>query len=301
MDLQDIINSQAGVGLALAIGKMIPEKSGYWLAKQAGKIIASRQKSGMVRAVQANQWVIGDGKLTRKELDQATLVVFQSTAHCLYDFYHLLNQPEKIRQRVEICPEVCQAFERNARGEGGMICAAPHLSNFDLAGQALALHGWHFLVLAYPSPNKGYERQNELRMKGGMEVAPLSITSLRQAKERLKQGGVVLTGMERPITGSNYHPRFFGRPAPVPVTYIRLAMETHTPVVVVACTTRPDGSYLIQGSKPIWMETGPDLKTAIEANAEKVLSEAEKFIRQAPHQWSMFYPVWPEIEDGAMP
>jgi lauroyl/myristoyl acyltransferase len=46
------------------------------------------------------------------------------------------------------------------------------------------------------------------------------------------------------------------------------------------------------------MQSGPDLKTAIEANAERVLVEAEKFIRLAPNQWSMFYPVWPEVENG---
>lgn len=298
MNLQGIINSQASIGLALALGKMIPEKASYWLTNPAGKWIASRQKSAMVRAVRANQWVISDGKLTGKELDQAVLAVFQSTAHCLYDFYHFIEQPEGIRQRVEFTPDVSQAFERSHKGEGGMICVTPHLSNFDLAGQALALHGWRILVLAYPQPNKGYAWQNKIRSKMEFEVAPLSITSLRQAKERLKQGGVVLTGLERPITGTNYHPKFFGRPAPVPVTYIRLAMETHVPVVVLACHTRPDGSYLVQGSQPVWMQSGPDLKTAIEANAERVLVEAEKFIRLAPNQWSMFYPVWPEVENG---
>jgi phosphatidylinositol dimannoside acyltransferase len=298
MNLQGIINSQASIGLALALGKMIPEKSSYGLTNPAGKWIASLRKSAMVRAVRANQWVVSDGKLSGKELDRAVSAVFQSTAHCLYDFYHFFDRPEEIRQRVEITPDVCQAFERSHKGEGGMVCVTPHLSNFDLAGQALALHGWRILVLAYPQPNKGYARQNKIRSRGEFEVVPLSITTLRQAKERLKQRGVVLTGLERPITGTNYYPKFFGRPAPVPVTYIRLAMETHVPVVVVACQTRPDGSYLVQGSQPVWMQSDSDLKTSIEANAERVLLEVEKFIRPVPNQWSMFYPVWPEVVDN---
>jgi predicted LPLAT superfamily acyltransferase len=29
-------------------------------------------------------------------------------------------------------------------------------------------------------------------------------------------------------------------------------------------------------------------------NTEMVLKVAEGYIRQAPYQWAMFYPVWPE-------
>ena len=66
------------------------------------------------------------------------------------------------------------------------------------------------------------------------------------------------------------------------------------PVVVVTCLTKEDGNYLIEASEPIWMQPYPDLRKEIEQNAERVLAEAEKFIRKVPHQWSMFYPVWPE-------
>jgi lauroyl/myristoyl acyltransferase len=35
-------------------------------------------------------------------------------------------------------------------------------------------------------------------------------------------------------------------------------------------------------------------------NTEKVLLEVEKFIRQDPTQWVMFFPVWPGA-DAALP
>jgi lauroyl/myristoyl acyltransferase len=174
------------------------------------------------------------------------------------------------------------------------VVVAPHLSNFDLAGQAFALRGWPFQVLSYPQPGKGYQWQNQFRSQAGMQVTPMSLVSLRQAKERLKRGGIVLTGMDRPVAGSNYRPKFFGRPAGMPVAYIRLAMETNVPVMVVACQTQPDGSYLVRGSELLWMLPHSNLKAGIETNAERVLKEAEKFICLAPQQWSMTFPVWPE-------
>jgi KDO2-lipid IV(A) lauroyltransferase len=45
------------------------------------------------------------------------------------------------------------------------------------------------------------------------------------------------------------------------------------------------------------MEPLPDRGAAILSNAEKVLQAAEAYIRQAPQQWSMFFPVWPDIMD----
>jgi hypothetical protein len=43
------------------------------------------------------------------------------------------------------------------------------------------------------------------------------------------------------------------------------------------------------------METHQDHKTAILANAERVLKEAENFIRLAPQQWNVPLPVWPQL------
>jgi lauroyl/myristoyl acyltransferase len=55
-----------------------------------------------------------------------------------------------------------------------------------------------------------------------------------------------------------------------------------------------DGKNHIFTSDPIEIESHPDADTEILRNAEKVLSIAEDFIRQAPNQWSITLPVWPE-------
>jgi KDO2-lipid IV(A) lauroyltransferase len=93
---------------------------------------------------------------------------------------------------------------------------------------------------------------------------------------------------------SKYCPRFFGRPASMPVLHILLALKTNAPVVVTAAIMRPDGIYQFFASDFIAMQPHSDRHTEILLNAERVLSVAEGFIRQAPQQWAMFYPVWPE-------
>ena len=83
------------------------------------------------------------------------------------------------------------------------------------------------------------------------------------------------------------------RPAAVPTSYVRMALQTDSAVAVIACIGLPEENYRVECSDLIYMEPDDDPVREIEKNAEKVLREAEKFIRAYPSQWAMFYPVWP--------
>jgi KDO2-lipid IV(A) lauroyltransferase len=251
--------------------------------------------SRIVRSVRANQWIVSGKKFDAEELDKITLKTFQHTAYCLYDLYHNLDNPDGILQRVALSPQLKKFLAERANGKEGAVLVTPHLSNFDLAGRAMALHGYRIQVLSYPQPSGGYQWQNKLRMVYNIEITPMSTSTLRQAKKRLNDGGVVLTGVDRPLERSNYHPKFFGCPSMVPVTYIRLALQTKSPVVVVACVSNEDNTYTIDCSNPIYLRAYQDPVTELEKNAERVLKETENFIIKNPHQWSMFYPVWPQV------
>jgi hypothetical protein len=45
------------------------------------------------------------------------------------------------------------------------------------------------------------------------------------------------------------------------------------------------------------MDSYPEPEAGMLHNAEKVLAVAEEFIRQAPQQWSVPLPVWPQVMD----
>jgi len=69
-------------------------------------------------------------------------------------------------------------------------------------------------------------------------------------------------------------------------------MKAGAAVVVVACHRYPDGQYRLSTSEPLEMQPGASPTQAVLSNAEMVLTEVEKFIRQDPVQWGMFRPVW---------
>ncbi len=279
------------------IGKTLPYRFGVRAASAIGTVLGSIPFSGMVKAVRANQYVIHDQNLSKKELNKIPKIIFRSAAKCLFDYFHYLPQSEKLSEIVHYSPQSEIAFER-IRNHQPCVIVCPHLSNFDLMGYALSLIGLEVQVLSFPNPTSSYKFQNQIRESMGILVTPMSLSAFRQARQRLQDGGSVLTGLDRPLPSpqtSKYRPTFFGYETNLPVTYVRMAIEADAPVIIMAATSQPDGTYCLESSKPLWMEPSDDLETEVINNANKVLQEAEGLIKKYAYQWAMFYPIWPQF------
>ncbi len=297
MSIQDLVNGELGVGFAKNLAKCLPEKLGLRLTHTISKFISGRKSSMMVRCARANQWIVSGKQLSGEELDRRVEEVFDNTAYCIYDLYHNLDEPDMLLKKITISAKFRETLEKQDKKKEGVIYLAPHLSNFDLAGRAVTYSGYHILVLSYPNPNKGYQMQNKIRREGEIEVLPLSMESLRIGKQRLLEGKPIITGLDRPLAETKYHPKFFGYPSMVPVTPIKLALQTNSPIVVVTCIGNEDKTYTIESSDLIYMDKYEDTVQEMELNAEKVLKHAEGYIRDHANEWSMFYPVWPSALD----
>jgi len=295
--LSSITNGRLGIVLALAVGQSIPPRFGYPLARFLALRMASLRNTSQVQAARANLRVIRQDQISEEDLDQAVRATFCHTARCLYDLYHCLNNPESIKRSVRLSPAMKALIQRSREGASPFILTFLHMSQFDFAGRAIGLMGLKAQILTYSDPNSHYQWQNENRRKFGLEITPISTDTLRTAVHRLERGGAIMTALDRPLPDSKYRPRFFGRPAALPTLHIRLALKTNAPVYVGASLMQPDGIYEIMVSGPIPIEPHSNSQTEIIQNAETVLGVAADIIRQAPHQWAMFYPVWPERQD----
>jgi len=300
IDLQRIINNPFAVHLAFFLGKTIPPRIGYPLCNFMGDWIAKRRYSSVVQAVRINQWVARGANLEKESLDNAVRETLRNNIRDLYHLYHGVERPEATRQRIHLNPLAHELIERPEFAGRGLVIAGLHLSGFDLILQSICRQGLKAMVLTIPDPQGGRLIEYEMRKKTGMNLTPASLSTLRQAARHLKQGGIVLTGMDRPIPNPKYHPRFFGYPASLPTHYISLALQANVPVIIMAAIYQADGKYHILSSEPIEMEDDPDRGKEILCNAENVLQQAEIFLRQAPQQWNIPLPVWPELL-GNMP
>ncbi|MEA3326327.1 MAG: hypothetical protein U9R53_03345 [Chloroflexota bacterium] len=285
------------IQLAILVGRMLPRGMGLKLASLIGTILGNNRHNPMVRAIRANQWVIQNQSLEAEALDEIPKIVFRSSAKCFFDYFYFISRPDKLKEIVDVSPKAMVAFERIWNNEPCVI-VCPHLSNFDLMGYVLKLNNLDVQVLSFPNPNTSYMLQNQLRESLGIQVTPMSLTAFRQARRRLQNGGTILTGLDRPLESMQeikYQTSFFGYESNLPVAYVRMAKEANAPVFIMAATSQPGGRYKLEGSHPIWMETGKNLKSEICTNSKRVLTAAEPIIKKYAHQWSMFYPVWPQF------
>lgn len=291
-DPQAIINSRLGVGLALGMARSLPPWAGHRIARVAADVVASQKAWGLVQAVRENQWVVHGGNLNSSELDRTVQETFRNTARCIYDLYHFIHDQDRLLEMIEFDSISLDIIQRSQKRETGLIIVGVHSCSFDIVMQAASLRGLDALVITLPQLNPGYQWQTEMREKVGMEILPASVSTLHEAVHRLKNGGMVMTALDRPIQGLKHRPRFFGRPASLPVHYIQLALKANVPVRVASGLLRSDGSYSFLISEPIVMIPCPNRDEEIVSNAERALKVAEQMICRSPDQWAMFYPVW---------
>ncbi len=292
-----ILNSSFGVRLAMGLGRWVPPRLGYPLARLIADGISSRKNWAMVRAVRANQWVIHGCRCSPQELDLHVRDEFRHTARCLFDLYRFIHAPADLEMGVVFSARVEEIIRNSRTGDCGQLVAGLHMSNFDFVMQFAAQRGLKALVLSTANPGRGYQMQNEIRRQSGIEILPASISSLKAAVNHLRAGGTVLTGLDRPLPSSDYHPLFFDHPSNLPVFYIQVALLARVPVIVSSAILDDQGVYHIRASEPVAARNFSDKRKEILDYAGRVLDVAADYIRQAPHQWSLTYPVWPEVMD----
>lgn len=299
MSIQSILNSKISVQFSILIGKYLPQKWGYGFGNFLGSIIGSFRNWDINRNIRLNQFVAQGENLTKAELVRSSKKVLAHAGRCYYDLHHYINQSEALDDLVPFTAEM-QEFIDLAQDKQGYMVVAPHISNFDLVVARLVRAGYQGKVLSQPNPGSGYQLQNEIRESYGLDLTPLGTPGLEETiVSYLKEGGIVATGIDRPLPTrkKRHYVNFFGRPSPLPLGYITTALAAEVPIIVVTAYMTPQGKYGFRHTGPIQLKKYSNKLDNILLNAEYVLKEIEAFIQIAPEQWLMYYPVWPDLAE----
>ena len=300
MALRTLVTSRFAQYAALWLGRHTPAGLGYGLFEQGASWMANFKGLEMVRAVRANQWVVRGENLDSRELDRAVHETFREIGHMLFEFYYLHAHPQRAKDIIVFEPSFSPVTARMRVHREGTILVSAHMGNFDLAGEMFSEMSSGVQVLSIADPTGGYQVQNELREQVGVEATPVSQQALGEAVRRLRSGGTIALGIDRPEPGSKYRMEFFGRTASLPTGHVRLALRLNLPVFVIGIHREGDGRYHVYANDPVVMERDEDLDREVTRNGEHVLAVLAEEIRKTPEQWNMTYPVWPEIS-GLVP
>lgn len=294
MSVKQFLAQGGPTRLAFQLGKTLPPGLAYWLARRCARL-GLRLKNDIYHTVAANlRHVLPEA--SDAELDAVIERLFEQALRSYYELFNNVGQGriavQDFQPPVHIVSEVQGYIDAALASGRGLFILGAHMSNFDLGGIALSQYiPVSVQVLSVADPPAGFEFFNHLREKGDGVITPISPQALRDAIRRLRAGGVVITGVERPTGDGDEPVTFFGATAHLPTGYLRIPLRTNCLMMTVTFTYR-EGAYWIIGNPPLEVEHTGDPHQDVAHNVQRILAQIEDFIRAAPDQWMMFVPVW---------
>ena len=294
MRFQDWMGGKSAVRIGLWIGQHMPRWAGYGVARLVAGYVA-RLKPGVYWKVRANMRHVVDPKMDDAALHDVARRVFYHAGQAYYDFFRALGQPRDVlANTIHVLGSPIELMRSEMAAGRGVLLLGAHMGNLNLALLALAARGLPAHLLSYVGPNEGFAVLNRLREMEGFEVTPVTPEALRKAIRRLKSGGLVITGADRPVVRDGELIEFCACPSYLPEGPARMAYTSEARVFLGACYHDAERGYVLDITGPIEMAHSGDRRVDVAVNARRLATVIEGYVRARPEQWLMFHPVWPE-------
>ncbi len=295
MSLISIANSRWGPPAGISLVRLLPAGLASKLATSLADRVAAQVGSPLVEAVRTNQAVVRDLPVDHPEVDRAVRTVLRTMAKSYLVLFRLMRSGHAgLSKAGELDADLIAAGRENLEAGRGLMYAGAHTIGLDLLLLLIGGLGYPILALAYPESEASYAVTNRIRRSFGVDLSPTDFSSLRQAIKHLRGGGFVVTAVDRPDPRGELL-EFFGRPARLLVGHARLAIRTGAPIMVGGTYLAEDGRYRAVLLEMLESRNYRDNPTGELELAQAVMRVHERFIRQRPDQWMMFYPVWPAL------
>ena len=175
-----------------------------------------------------------------------------------------------------------------------MICALPHMGNWDAAGRWLVATGQRLVSVAEQlEPPRLFELFLEHRRSLGMDIIGTSDARVgQQLAARLADNRVVALVADRDLSGRGVEVTMFGKARKLPAGPALLSITTGAPLMVCPVYQTTDGWVCVFGA-PLQIEPSGDRRSDVVALTELMGEAFERAIAAAPSDWHMFQPGWP--------
>ncbi|HEX6538237.1 MAG TPA: hypothetical protein VF155_03545 [Candidatus Dormibacteraeota bacterium] len=232
----------------------------------------------------------------------------RNLTHSWIDVMAMSSNRTDLPSRIDT--EHLENYQRaRARAAGsGVVIASMHYGSWE-AGLA----GWN--AMGHPMallgevlrPPELFDRIIGARGHQGVRVIPIDAAAMREGDPHtarrlgaaamrevlrcLKSGVDVAMAIDRDLIGNGSPLPFFGRPAPIPVGVVDVAIRAHAPIVPV---------ILFREGRRVRGVPYPEIRYSTDRPRDEevrrvtleILSLFERFIREHPDQWHVLDPIW---------
>src|SRR3989440_9514117 len=141
-------------------------------------------------------------------------------------------------------------------------------------------------------PRALFEWYRDTRARLGISVLTLDHGGIRKVLEALRDQEMVITAIDRDITGTGYLMPFFGKLAPIPLGPAAIALRLGTPLFPVCVYRLPDDTYMAEGSPLVFATSTGNARADQVRATEQLLRRIEQFIQRHPEQRHVPHRIW---------
>ncbi len=275
-----------------SIVERLPRKVAYALAVFAARFAFWFSPLARPRL----QYNIGVARpdLNERELRRTTWLNFRNHAKAYADLM-LLPRTQMSVMRPLLHVQGMENLEA-ARALGkGVMAVSCHMGSYEVVSAiwAATLSPVSFFAEEL-EPRALFEWYRDTRARLGISVLTLSVPGIRKVTQALREKEMVITAIDRDITGTGHPMPFFGRLAPIPTGTAAIALRSGTPLLPVCVYRLPDDSYMAEAAPPVVAKSTGDRKADEIRVTHELLGHIEGFIRRHPEQWHVPHRIWPD-------
>lgn len=227
-----------------------------------------------------------------RELRRLSWLNFRNHAKAYADLMMLpRTNVETMRPRLNVKG---MEYLEEARALGkGVLAVSCHMGSYEVVSAiwSATLAPVSFFAEEL-EPRALFEWYRETRARLGISVLTLDVGGIRKVLQALRDEEMVITAIDRDITGTGHVMPFFGRLAPIPLGPAAIARRLGTPLLPVCVTRLPDDSYLAEATPLVMVDETDDPKADQIRATEQLLRRIEMFIQAHPEQWHVPHRVW---------
>ena len=227
-----------------------------------------------------------------RELRRISRLNFRNHAKAYAD---LMQLP---RARVEAMRPVLKVtgleYLEEARAIGkGVLVVSCHMGSYEVVAAiwSATLAPVSFFAEEV-EPRTLFEWYRDTRARLGISVLTLDHGGIRKVLEALREQEMVITAIDRDITGTGYLMPFFGKLAPIPLGPAAIALRLGTPVFPVCVYRLPDDTYMAEGAPLVHPVSTGNPRADQVRMTDQVLRQLERFIQRHPEQWHVPHKIW---------
>ena len=224
-------------------------------------------------------------ELDERELRHITWLNFRNHAKAYADLM-MLPRTHVSAMRALLQVQGMDNLEA-ARAVGkGVMAVSCHMGSYEVVSAiwAATLTPVSFFAEEL-EPRALFEWYRDTRARLGISVLTLSIAGIRKVTQALHEKEMVITAIDRDITGTGHEMQFLGRTASIPLGTAAIALKLGTPLLPVCVYRLPDDTFMAEAAPMVLAQSSGDRMADEIRVTQELLRHIEGFIRKHPEQW----------------